>query len=46
LPVCVLRPGGSVAQGDQKSGGSQHLERARSCGPGSGSLEGATAVSR
>jgi hypothetical protein len=29
LPICVLRQGKSVAQGDQKSGNSQQLERAR-----------------
>jgi hypothetical protein len=46
LPICVLRQGGSVAQGDQKSGNSQQLERARFCFPGLGAAEGAAPASR
>jgi hypothetical protein len=46
LPIFVLRQGGSVAQGDQKSGNSQQLERARFCFPGLGAAEGAAPASR
>jgi hypothetical protein len=46
LPICVLCQGGSVAQGDQKSGNGQQLERTRSGCPEPGAVEEARATSR